>query len=49
MGDIQLGQEISDKDAQKMETFFKALTGKYPTITYPILPASTNKTPKPVL
>ena len=49
MGDIQLGQEISDKDAQKMETFFKALNGKYPTITYPILPASTNKTPKPVL
>ncbi len=47
MGDIQLGQIISDEDAKKIEVFFQSLSGKYPTITYPILPASTLKTPKP--
>ncbi len=49
MGAIQLGQTISDEDAKKIETFFKSLSGKYPQITYPILPASTLKTPKPSL
>ncbi|OBV28521.1 cytochrome C biogenesis protein CcsA [Helicobacter sp. CLO-3] len=47
MGAIQLGIEISDEEAKSIETFFGALTGKYPNITYPILPTSTAKTPKP--
>lgn len=47
MGSIQLGIEISDNDAKKIETFLKSLTGKKPTISYPILPKSDENTPKP--
>ncbi len=47
MGKIQLGQEISDEDTNKIVTFLKALTGKKPIIVYPQLPPSTSKTPKP--
>ncbi len=47
MGEIQLGADISDADAKKIETFFNSLTGKFPEVTYPILPASTGKTTKP--
>lgn len=49
MGRTQLGTDISDADASKIVTFFGALTGKKPVITYPQLPASTTKTPKPDL
>lgn len=47
MGSVQLGINISDKDADKIEAFLKSLTGDKPTIVYPILPPSTAKTPKP--
>lgn len=47
MGSIQLGIEISDKEATSIETFLKSLTGKKPVVVYPILPPSTIKTPKP--
>ena len=47
MGSVQLGITINDKDAASIETFLKALTGKKPQITYPILPPSTSTTPKP--
>lgn len=47
MGSTQLGVKISDKDAKKIVTFLKSLTGKKPDITYPILPVITEKTPKP--
>ncbi len=49
MGSIQLGIKISDKEAQQIATFLEALSGQKPQITYPILPASTEKTPKPEL
>lgn len=49
MGETQLGIELSDKEAEKIKAFFGALTGKKPAITYPTLPARTNKTPKPNL
>jgi cytochrome c peroxidase len=49
MGRTQLGTDISDAYASKIVTFFGALTGKKPVITYPQLPASTTKTPKPDL
>jgi cytochrome c peroxidase len=49
MGRIQLGAEISDKEAASIETFLKSLDGKMPNITLPILPASTQNTPKPDL
>ncbi|MBL3519247.1 cytochrome-c peroxidase [Aliarcobacter lanthieri] len=47
MGSVQLGINISDGDAAKIVTFLKSLEGKKPDITYPQLPASTDKTPKP--
>ncbi len=47
MGSIQLGLKINDKEADKIVAFLKALTGKKPVITYPQLPASTDKTQKP--
>lgn len=49
MGRIQLGTKISDKQAESIEAFLGALTGKKPHIMMPMLPASTNKTPKPDL
>jgi cytochrome c peroxidase len=47
MGRTQLGQEISDADAEKIVTFFNALDGRKPTIEYPQLPMITEKTPHP--
>ena len=47
MGRIQLGSSITDKEADSIETFLKALNGKKPALVMPILPASTDKTPKP--
>ena len=49
MGSTQLGITISDKEASKIETFLKALTGEKPQITYPQFPVATDKTPKPEL
>lgn len=47
MGSVQLGIEITDNEAKSMETFLNSLTGEMPKVTYPIFPASTQKTPKP--
>ena len=47
MGRIQLGMKITDKEATSIETFLKALDGRKPALVMPILPASTDKTPKP--
>lgn len=47
MGSIQLGIQISDQEAAKIVTFFGALKGRKPAITYPQLPESTLSTPKP--
>jgi cytochrome c peroxidase len=49
MGRIQLGTKITDKQAESIEAFLSALDGKKPEISMPILPASTDKTPKPDL
>lgn len=49
MGSVQLGIEISNKEAQAIETFFNSLKGAKPTITYPQFPRATQKTPKPEL
>lgn len=46
MGRIQLGVTISDQESAEIQTFLKALEGKKPTVIYPMLPASTAKTPK---
>lgn len=47
MGSVQLGINISDKESKKITTFLKALTGDKPDISYPQLPVSSSKTPKP--
>ena len=47
MGRIQLGITVTDEEAASIEDFFGALEGKKPTITLPMLPASTSSTPKP--
>jgi cytochrome c peroxidase len=47
MGSIQLGIKISDKEANEIVTFLNALDGRKPDVKYPMLPASTDKTPKP--
>ncbi|MFP4332648.1 MAG: cytochrome-c peroxidase [Campylobacterales bacterium] len=47
MGSVQLGIDISDSEADKIHTFLNALTGDKPDISYPMLPPSTLKTPKP--
>ncbi len=49
MGSIQLGIDISDKDAKSIAAFFKSLTGKMPEVVYPILPAQSESTPIPEL
>ena len=48
MARVQLGKKLSDKDASSIVTFLKALDGKKPYLRAPMLPASTDKTPKPV-
>ena len=49
MGRIQLGTAITDTQASSIEDFLKALEGRKPTITFPMLPASSATTPKPDL
>lgn len=45
MGRIQLGTNISDKDAASIELFLHTLDGRKPTIVYPVLPTRTVTTP----
>ncbi len=47
MGRVQLGIEITDDEANLIESFLKSLDGRIPEITYPQLPASTQNTPQP--
>ncbi len=48
MGDTQLGKgSLSKDDVKAITAFLKTLTGKQPKIVYPILPPSTDATPRP--
>lgn len=47
MGKNQLNIELKDEEVSNIISFFKSLTGKKPVTTYPVLPASTDLTPKP--
>lgn len=49
MGRIQLGTALTQKQIDSIANFFTALDGKKPTFALPMLPASTNTTPKPNL
>jgi cytochrome c peroxidase len=44
---LQLGRTHSNDEIAKIVAFLKTLTGKQPTFLMPILPPSTNDTPKP--
>jgi cytochrome c peroxidase len=47
MGRLQLGKEFSNEENAKIVAFLKTLTGDQPRITLPILPPSTDGTPRP--
>src|SRR5690554_2619884 len=47
MGTSQLGQELNDEEVKSITQFLHTLTGDQPQVEYPILPASTQATPKP--
>jgi len=48
MGDSQLGRELSDGEVGAITAFLHSLTGEQPKVAYPLLPASTEATPKPL-
>jgi cytochrome c peroxidase len=47
MGESQLGEDLSDEEADQIVAFLGSLTGKVPEVVYPILPAETASTPRP--
>ena len=47
MARIQLGAKLSDKEVASIEEFLKVLDGRKPALSIPMLPASTDSTPKP--
>ncbi|MBK1636368.1 cytochrome-c peroxidase [Rhodovulum adriaticum] len=47
MGVAQLGEEVSDEEADKIVAFLHSLTGEVPEITLPVLPAESATTPRP--
>lgn len=47
MGSSQLGIALTDQETEDITSFLRSLTGEQPNVTYPIMPASTYKTPKP--
>jgi cytochrome c peroxidase len=48
MGRLQLGRKFDDEENRKLVAFLKTLTGKQPQFTLPILPPSSDETPRPV-
>jgi cytochrome c peroxidase len=48
MGKTQLGQELTKEEVDRLVAFLEALTGTVPALVYPILPAETSATPRPV-
>ncbi|HEY6043361.1 MAG TPA: cytochrome-c peroxidase [Nitrosospira sp.] len=47
MGRLQLGHKFTKDENAKIVAFLKTLTGKQPDFKLPILPPSTNETPRP--
>ena len=47
MGRIQLGRTFTDDENAKIVAFLKTLTGDQPKFMLPILPPSSDKTPRP--
>ena len=49
MGAAQLGAQLTTAEVEKIDGFLRTTTGLQPKVEYPILPAPTDKTPKPKL
>jgi cytochrome c peroxidase len=49
MGSAQLGIQLTQEDIDKITVFLHTLTGEQPKVEYPILPPTTNDTPRPIL
>ena len=47
MGRIQLGKKFTPEENSKIVAFLKTLTGEQPQLSMPILPPSSDKTPRP--
>jgi len=47
MGRLQLGKKFTDDENSKIVAFLKTLTGEQPSFKLPILPPSSDKTPRP--
>ena len=47
MGRLQLGKKFTDDENAKIVAFLKTLTGDQPNFKMPILPPSSNETPRP--
>ncbi len=47
MAEYQLGLSLTDDETGKIVAFLKTLTGDQPEIIFPVLPPSTENTPKP--
>jgi cytochrome c peroxidase len=47
MGRLQLGKKFSKDENAKIVAFLKTLTGDQPSFALPILPPSSDKTPRP--
>ena len=49
MGSAQLGITLSETEVNKIVAFLKTATGNQPKVEYPVLPAPSASTPKPVI
>ncbi len=49
MGSAQLGISLTNDEIDRITEFLETLTGQQPDVTHPVLPPSTDNTPKPVL
>ena len=49
MGNAQLGITLSRNEVDRIDAFLQSTTGEQPSVIYPILPASSDSTPKPKL
>jgi len=47
MAESQLGEALTDTEADQIVAFLESLTGEVPEVTYPILPPETAATPRP--
>lgn len=46
-GRLQLGKKFTEQEIGDVVSFLKTLTGKQPDFKLPILPPSTDSTPRP--